>query len=82
MKIVQNLKANLHSENYVTISADMAIALLQCRQKQQDMKNRLSKKNHTNFLIKTRKKIRVYRTKIFKVTAAQEYSFQYYTKKQ
>ena len=56
MKIVQNLKANLHLANYVTIAADMAIALLQCRQKQQDMKNRLSKKKHTNFFIKTRKR--------------------------
>ena len=37
MKIVQNLEANLHSKNYVTIAADMAIALLQCRQKQQDV---------------------------------------------
>ena len=56
MKIVQNLEANLHSENYVTIAADMAIALLQCRQKQQDMKNRLSKQKPHKFSYQYKKK--------------------------
>ena len=72
MRKTQNLKANHHSKNGVTIAADTDTALPNVDKNNKIIRtNQKNTENQINHFTNTRKKIKIYQIKTFTVTIVQ-----------